>query len=214
MEEQVIVLNFTKIKENSIVLHTLSRSFGRRSFVVRVNAKTGMAWFLPLNIIDLNLAENQKTSLWAARPASARYALAGIRNNIYKNTMTLFMAEVLYRTIKDGAMEDGLFDWCERQILTLDALEADFSNYHIRFLLELCVALGFRPEASDLAPFCGENMDIIERFMDCGLAESMLIPMNGSLRNDVAHSIIRYLEYHTESTINIRSLQVLRELYG
>ena len=203
MEEQVIVLNFTKIKENSIVLHTLSRSFGRRSFVVRVNAKTGMAWFLPLNIIDLNLAENQKTSLWAARPASARYALAGIRNNIYKNTMTLFMAEVLYRTIKDGAMEDGLFDWCERQILTLDALEADFSNYHIRFLLELCVALGFRPEASDLAPFMG-----------CGLAESMLIPMNGSLRNDVAHSIIRYLEYHTESTINIRSLQVLRELYG
>ena len=148
MEEQVIVLNFTKIKENSIVLHTLSRSFGRRSFVVRVNAKTGMAWFLPLNIIDLNLAENQKTSLWAARPASARYALAGIRNNIYKNTMTLFMAEVLYRTIKDGAMEDGLFDWCERQILTLDALEADFSNYHIRFLLELCVALGFRPEKS------------------------------------------------------------------
>ena len=42
----------------------------------------------------------------------------------------------------------------------------------------------------------------------------MLIPLSGQVRNDLASSLIRYLEFHTESTINIRSLAVLRELFG
>lgn len=214
MDEAVIVLNFTKIKENSIVLHTLSRTYGRKSFLIRAGGKSSMSWYLPLNIIDLSVTENHRSELWTAKPASVEHPLNGIRNNLYKNTMSLFMAEVLYRTIKDGALEDGLFEWCIHQILTLDALETDFSNYHIRFLLELCIALGFRPEASDMIPFSGNNQEIIEKFMSSDLAESMLIPLNGSIRNDVAYSIIKYLEFHTESAINIRSLQVLRELYA
>lgn len=214
MDESAIVLNFTKIRDNAIVLHTLSRSFGRRSYVVRVGPKSKMAWYLPLNILELSVTENPKTNLWQAKPVSATYALTGIRNNIFKNSMSMFMAEVLYRIIKDGASEDGLYDWCIRQILTLDALESDFSNFHIRFLLELCVALGFRPEASDMEPFSGDNQNLIEQFMHADLPGSMLIPLNGQLRSDIAASIIKYLEFHTESAINIRSLQVLHDLFA
>lgn len=213
MEEKAIVLKFTKIKENSLVLHTIARTYGRKSFIIRVHARSGMALYLPLNIIDLDVEETRGSGLRQAKPLAAEYPLTGIRNSIHKNTMTLFMAEVLYRTIKDGALEEGLFDWCVRQILTLDALTSDFSNYHIRFLLELCGALGFRPGTEDLQPFCGDCQDLVEKFLTSEFSESMLIPMNGQLRNEVASSIIKYLEYHTESAINIRSLQVLRDLY-
>ena len=207
------MLNYTKIRDNAIVIHTLSKSYGRKSFLVRIGPKAKMAFYLPLNILELSVTESPKTDLWLAAPVNATYPLLGIRNDIFKNSMSLFMAEVLYRTLKDGASEDGLFDWCVGQILTLDALQADFSNFHIRFLLELCVALGFRPEASDMAPFSGANQEIIEQFMRQELPGSMLIPLTGQLRNDIASSIIKYLEFHTESTINIRSLSVLRELF-
>ena len=33
-------------------------------------------------------------------------------------------------------------------------------------------------------------------------------------RNALSDSLIRYLEFHTESTLNIRSLKVLRELFA
>lgn len=214
MDESAIVLNTTKIRDNNIVLHVLSRSYGRKSFLVRTGAKARMAFYLPLNILELDITENRKSDLWYAKPLSAKYPLIGIRNNIFKNTMSLFMSEVLFRVLKDGANEDGLFDWCERQILTLDAIESDFSNFHIRFLLELCVALGFRPESLDMMAFSGENQASVEKLMRSDLAEAMLIPLNGKTRNDIADSIIRYLEFHTESAINIKSLQVLRELYG
>lgn len=213
MDEPAIILNHTKIRDNAIVIHALSRSYGRKSFLVRTGPKARMAFYLPLNIIELSVTENPKTDLWLAAPVNIMYPLLGIRNDIFKNSMSLFMAEVLYRTLKDGTSEDGLYDWCVRQILTLDAIKADFSNFHIRFLLELCVALGFRPEAADMAPFSGPNQELIEQFMCRDLPGSMLIPLSGQLRNDIAASIIKYLEFHTESTINIRSLSVLRELF-
>ena len=213
MDESAIVLNYTKIRDNTIVLHTLSRSYGRKSFLVKTGARAKMAFYLPLNILELSITENTKSDLWYAAPVAASYPLLGIRSNVFKNTMSLFMAEVIYRTMKDGASEDGLYDWCVRQILTLDALQSDFSNFHIYFLLEFCIALGFRPEAADMAPFSGDNQDIMEQLMRSDLPSAMLIPLSGRVRNDIASSIIRYLEFHTESSINIRSLSVLRELF-
>ena len=213
-DDRIIVLNTTRVKENSIVLHTISRAYGRRSFLVRVGKNAGMSYFLPLNLLEVSVTENPKSDLWYARVVSAEAPLNSIRDNIYKNTISLFMAEVLFRIVKQGNAEDGLYDWCRLQILTLDALETDFSNFHIRFLLELAVALGFRPQVNDILPFAGEYQSVIESFMTSSLAESMLIPLSGQVRNDLASSLIRYLEFHTESTINIRSLAVLRELFG
>lgn len=210
---EIIVLNTTKIGESSIVLHTLSREYGRKGFVVNVSKRTSTSLLLPLNILEAEVLENPRSTLWKAQRLTARYPLAGIRSNLYKNTMTLFMSEVLYRTIKEGANEDGLFDWCARSILTLDAIQSDFSNYHIRFLLELAVALGFSPSAEDLAPFAGEYCQVLSEFVSASFPEAMLLPLTGEKRNSIAEILLRYISHHTESSLNVRSLSVLRELY-
>ena len=114
MDDSAIILNYTKIRDNLIVVHALTRAYGRKSFLVKTGAKAKMAYYLPLNILELSITENTKSDLWYASPLAAKYPLLGIRNNVFKNTMSLFMAEVIYRTIKDGAQEDGLFDWCFR----------------------------------------------------------------------------------------------------
>jgi DNA repair protein RecO (recombination protein O) len=211
---ELIVLHTTKTGDNSIVVHTLSKEYGRRSFLIRgAGKKSTMAMLLPLSIIEADVVETTKSTLYTARNLSSRHPLLGIRNNLYKNSMTLFLSEVLYRTVKDGANEDGLYGWCVKNILLLDALDSDFSNFHIRFLLEFAVALGFSPESRDLAPFVGENFPIVEKFMTLPFADSMLIPLNGSLRNEIAEEILRYIEYHTDSSVNVNSLKVLSELF-
>ena len=210
---ELIVLHTTKFGENSIVVHTLSRDYGRRSFLVRGAGKKAMSLLLPLNILEAEIAESTKSTLYTARNLTSRHPLVGIRNNIYKNTMTMFLSEVIYRTIKEGAQEHGLFEWCRGQILLLSAMETDFSNFHIRFLLELSVALGFSPETSDLMPFVGENFTTVSQFMTASFAESMLVPLSGPVRNKICEDVLRYIEYHTESTLTINSLKVLRELF-
>ena len=209
----LIVLSSTKVGEGSLVLHTLSPGWGRRSFITGVGKGGGTAMFLPLSLLDAEIVENPKSELWRLRSPGVSEPLLGIRTDIRKNTMTLFMSEVLMRTVRDGAREEGLYEWCRQSILTLDALRTDFSNFHLRFLLEFAGALGFAPTLEDLAPFAGEHLAVVRQLLQSGPAESLIIPMNGAQRNAVASLLLDYIGFHTETRLNVRSLQVLRELY-
>ena len=212
---ELIVLHTTKFGENSIVLHTLSKEYGRRGFLVRgVGKKSMTSLFLPLTVLEADITESSRSKLYTARNLSSKYPLNGIRGNMFKNSMTLFMSEVLYRAVKEGCNEQGLYEWCEKSIQLLDSIESDFSNFHIRFLLELAIALGFSPEAQDLRPFTGDHFPIVERFIQGSFAESMLIPLSGQVRNEIAEEILRYIEFHSESAVNVKSLKVLRELFA
>lgn len=210
---ELIVLSTTPVGENALVVHTLSREWGRRGFLVPSARKAGMARFLPLNILEAQVVENPKSELWSLRNITPRDALSGIRDNIHKNTMSLFLAEVLLRTLKEGTCEEGLFEWCVGSILTLNALEADFYNYHIRFLVDFAGALGFRPTLQDVAPFAGEQLERLRPFVEGRFEECMLLPLSGENRNALCEALLKYLSYHTDSNIHVRSLQVLRELY-
>jgi len=166
-----------------------------------------------LSVLDAEVIENRKSDLWRLKSISAVHPLNGIRSNFDKNAITLFMSEVLYRSVQDGAMEEGLFDWCERSILTLDALDGDFANYHLRFLMELSSALGFTPGFESIAPFAGDNLKLITELLNADLPSFMVYPLNGVKRNAIAESLLRYLSAHLEIPLNIRSLNVLSELY-
>lgn len=211
---ELIVLHTTRFGENSIVVHTLSRDYGRRGFLVRSANRRMMSMLLPLSILEAEIVETSRSSLFTAKNLTSVYPLSGIRSSIYKNSMTMFISEVIYRVMKEGVWEEGMYEWCRKHILMLEDMESDFSNFHIRFLLEMTVALGFSPASGDLRPFVGEHYPIVEEFMQKPLAESMLIPLNGAVRNEVAEGILRYIEFHTESSLNINSLRVLREIFA
>ena len=44
--------------------------------------------------------------------------------------------------------------------------------------------------------------------------ESLLLPLSGEMRNEIAGMLLDYLGFHLEMNLNIRSLRVLRELFG
>jgi DNA repair protein RecO (recombination protein O) len=213
LHTRLIILNTTKIGERSLVLHALSPDWGRRSFIAAVPKGGGMALFQPLTVLDAEVRENPRSDLWRVHGLSASHPLTGIRTSAAKNAMTLFMSEVLYRTVRDGAREEGLFEWCERSILTLDALQGDYANYHLRFLLEFAAALGFSPSLEDLMPFAGERLQEVRALVQSDFGACMLIPLNGETRSEIAEILLRYLGYHTETRIEARSLRVLRELF-
>lgn len=210
---ELIVLATTKVGESAVVVHTLSQEYGRRGFLVRPGKKAGMALFLPLNILEAEVVENPKSPLWSLRNIYLKDGLPGIRGNLHKNTLSLFLSEVLFRSVREGVNEDGLYAWCVGEILTLNALEADFANFHLRFLLELAGALGFRPRFEDIAPFAREHLREIRPFLELDFGQSMLVPLNGEVRNALCDCLLQYLSYHTEQNIQVKSLAVLREIY-
>lgn len=212
-DARLIILQYTKIKDSAIVIHTLSREWGRRSFIVHLGKGASLALFQPLGIVEAEISENPKSELWRASRCTQAVPLVSLRTDPSKNAITLFLSEVLYRAVRDGMAEEGLYDWCERSILTLEALEKDYANFHLRALLELAAAMGFEPSLEDLAPFCGERYAEVKALLGASFEEAMLLPLSGERRGDLCEILIRYLSHHSESNLDIRSLRVLRELF-
>ena len=210
---RLIILNYTKIKDSAIVVHTLSREWGRRSFIVHLGKNASLAMFQPLGIVEADITENTRSELWRAARFTQAWPLVSLRTDLYKNAIVLFMSEVLYRGVREGTAEEDLYGWCERSILTLDALEKDFSNFHLRWLLELAAEMGFAPSAEGLAPFAGERLRDVQALLDASFEEAMLLPLSGERRSELCEVFLRYLSHHTESALDIRSLRVLRELF-
>ena len=64
----IIILHTTKFGENSLVIHTLSREYGRRSFLVRgIGKRMPASFFLPMNILEADIAESAKSTLFTVK---------------------------------------------------------------------------------------------------------------------------------------------------
>ena len=212
LSARLIVLSTTKVGDKSIVAHTISREWGRRGFLLSVSRSTPMALLQPLSIIDAEIVPNPRSELWRAHKISAAHPLTSLRTSAGKSAVTMFMSEVLFRTVREGTYEEGLFEWCRSSILTLDALEGDWANFHLLFLLELCGALGFAATIEDLSPFAEGSFAKLKDLVEAPRAEALLLPMSGRERSAIASVLLDYLSFHTESQINVRSLKVLGEI--
>ena len=211
---EFILLHTTGFGEKSIVLHTLSKDYGRKGlFIKNISRRSVTSMFFPLGIMEADICETSGSGLFTARNPSLRYPLTGLRNNLRKSAISMFISEVLYRVVREGARDNALYGMCEKNILLLDALENDFSNFHLYFLLEFIIALGFSPEPGDLEPFVRENRDLLADFMKRPFSEAMLVPMTGDVRSSLAESLLKYIEFHTEAAVNVNSLKVLHEVF-
>ena len=121
---------------------------------------------------------------------------------------------MLFKSIREEAVEEGLYEWCEESTLLLDALEKGWGNFHLVWLLQLAVKMGFAPESADLAPFAGEDFSTIEKLLKLPVSEALMLPLSGKKRNEIAGRLIDYIAFHNDSAININSLAVLREVFA
>ena len=128
---EFIILGSTKLKENALVLHTISAEWGRRGFVVNVSRKTSGALYQILSIIDGEVVPNPRSELYRLRGVGTAYPLTSLRTDMRKSAITMFLGEVLYRTLTEGMVDSALFEWCKACVLTLEELRGDFSNFHL-----------------------------------------------------------------------------------
>ncbi|MCQ2184666.1 MAG: DNA repair protein RecO C-terminal domain-containing protein [Bacteroidales bacterium] len=212
VSDRQIVLHTTKYSENAVVVHALSRNWGRRGFLVHGAGKV-TSRLLPLNINEVEVIPNRMSSLYVERDINVLHPLAGIRGNMFKNSITLFVSEVLFKALPDNVTDESLYDWCENEILVLDSMDNNFANYHLHFLLGLCARLGYAPDWNSLLPFAGEHILEVQKLFGASFAEAMALPLTGEVRSEIADSLVKYLEFHSEKTIRIRSLEVLRSLF-
>ncbi len=234
-ESRVIVLHLTKYGDKSLVVQALDSERGRSGFFLRSAGKGrgALGAFHPLSILDV-VSVSGKGSLEYIRTSEPPYSLGSIRSDPYKSAIALFISELLYRCLTDGAMDRDMFDFLQEEILALEGEGGSVANFHLHFLVEFCRTMGFRPKdnyapesplflpysaeftgADSLAEtFAPEESLLLHKLLSLPRPQAMAIRLSRETRGAFAQKMVDYLSYHLSQNLNIRSLKVLHGLFS
>ena len=234
-ESRIIVLHLTKYGDRSLVVQALDRDRGRTGFFLGSAGKGrgAQGLFHSLGVLDI-IATSRKGNLEYIREAERSFNQDNLRTDPYKSAIALFISELLYRGVQEGAMDSDLFDFLEGEILSLEAAEGSVANFHLKFLVDFCGAMGFRPkdnyspETPLFIPYTAEFVDpatlaetfssedslLLHRLLNTTHEEALEIPLNRDRRSTFAQKMVEYLSYHLSLNLNIRSLKVLHDLFS
>lgn len=234
-----IVLHQIKYTDSGIVAWLYTRKFGRQSFMVKGvrNRKSGRhaAFFQPMSILELVVYYKEARGMQTLKEFSVSYTPSDIYFNVKKSSVAIFLGEVLASVLREETPNEELFDFIERSVIYFDSCNEGYANFHIAFLSGLSSYLGFEPgmrrSGADryfdmmngsfvsLPPDHGnyateEVSEILAAFFAASYENINRIVLTGSLRNEVLDSLVRYYSIHLPGLKKVRSLEVLKEVFG
>ncbi|HHL53086.1 MAG TPA: hypothetical protein ENJ39_06885, partial [Flammeovirgaceae bacterium] len=156
---------------------------------------------------------NRLTELKALRP------LHHTRQDIFKSTMVLFLAEILNKCIVEHDKNPALFDFISSAIDTLENTPGN-NNFHLQFLLKLTHYLGFGLPDTDsfinqaVNPAFYREAAISRLLQQLWQADFNKSPaLNTSQRQVILQDILHYYRHHVELP-RLRSLDVLQAVFN
>jgi DNA repair protein RecO (recombination protein O) len=234
-----IILHQVKYTDSGIVAQLYTRKFGRQSFLIKGmrNKKTGKhnIIFQPMFILDVEMYYKASREMQTLKEFSVAYSPYEIHSNINKSCVAIFLGEVLTAVLKEESPHEEMFDFIEESIVYFDGCKNNYANFHIAFLAGLSSFLGFEPSLqvnTDDAFFDLQNgmfvpappvhgkyatreiSDILAVFFASSYYSANLISLTGILRNEVLETLINYYSLHLTGLKKIKSLEVLKEVFG
>ncbi len=234
-----IILHQIKYSDSGIVAQLYTRKFGRQSFLIKGmrNRKAGKhnILFQPLFILDLEMYHKASREMQILKEFSVSFTPYNIHSNIKKSCVAIFLGEVLTLVLKEESPHEEMFDYIEESIIYFDSCREGFANFHIAFLAGLSSFLGFEPgprtdkdhsffDMSNgnfvpIPPLHGnyanaEVSGILADFFVASYDSVSNIILNGTLRNEVLETLVRYYSLHLTGLKKIKSLEVLKEVFS
>jgi DNA repair protein RecO (recombination protein O) len=237
-----IVLRSVKYGESSLVVSIYTELFGMQSYMVN-GVRTASAkqpyranLFQPATILDLVVYQNDRSSLQRIKEFKWAVIYNDIYRNIHKNTVALFITEVLQKCLNQPEANPELYEFLEDVFTQLD--EGDqmvTANFPLYFLLHLAHFFGFRIQDT----FNGSNtvLDLREgnfvsrrpqhpNYLEDSLSEISSqvlktqhprelteLQMNREQRKVLLDAYLSYYVFHQPGFGSLKSIPVLHALY-
>lgn len=158
-----IVLHTLKYNDTSIIVDMYTELSGRASFLVAIprsrKAAVKSVLFQPLSLIEFEAEYRSNATLYRVKEAKSLYPFASIPYDPYKSAMALFLAEFLYRALREEAENHPLFAYLQYSVVWLDECKEGCANFHLVFLMRFSRFLGLYPNLDDYSQ--GDYFDML-----------------------------------------------------
>ena len=239
IKTEAIVLRHVKYGDSRMIVDLFTREAGRVSFATSVSgaSKASAArrrLFVPLALLDVECDIRQGRSLQTFKSAHILYPLTSLSSDAYKLSIALFIADFLCHALRGEQRNEPLFDYIADSLQWLDSRAEGFSNFHLVFLMRLSLFLGFYPNLEDYADGCSFDMRagcfcmsapmhadvlppqeaaVIRTMMRMNFSTMHLFRLSREQRNRLVEVVVRHYRLHIPSFPELRSFDILRELF-
>ena len=232
------MLHTVKYGESSLVAYLFTDVGGRQTYMIQgVRSSRGRgnkaALFQPMFLLEFEGIEQPHAQMHRMKDAHNLVPLTSLPFDVRKSTVSLFMAEVLYRLIREVEANPPLFDFICSSVQHLDRMENGVANFHLWFLVRLSAYLGFYPGNEyrnggwfDIRSglFCDEmpqhrtcmnptSARLLGRLMECeaeGLGDLQLGRMD---RVEFMEAMLIFFGYHFDAIHSVQSIRILQEVF-
>ena len=233
-----IVLNTVKYGDSSMVVQMLTDVGGRRSYMVQgVRSSRGrgskLSLFQPMFAVEFEGLESSRMDLHRFKEVHSGIILQSIPFDVRKSTVALFMAEVLYRLVRESEPDGQLFAFVWGSVEALDSIREGAANFHLWFLANLSRFLGFSPGndyfegalfdmregmfvARALTSYGVMNADnalMLHDLLECDVRYLAEMGFNRRQRVEFLDAMITYYGHHLDGVDAVRSIRILREVF-
>ena len=224
--------------ESSLVVHCYTEQYGRQTYMIKGVRKSRKQnrpnLFQPLFILDFEVYHKDSREIQLVKEVTRATPLNSLPFDITKSTQAIFMAEVLYRVIREEEPNPMMSHFLVNTIQYLDALGEPSPDFHIIFLFQLSRYLGFYPknnygevnlffnlesgtfqsQLTDLEiQLDGAVSELWSRFVGHDYQSVKKSILNGGHRKVVLDNLVRYYKLHVDGMGEIRSLEVLHTFF-
>ncbi len=237
-KRDIVVLNVVKHSDRGMVVQCYSLQYGREAFYFRGGGKCrgSLPMLHKLALLSCVVYTGKQNAMPTIKEIAPLHQLHGLRSNIYKSTMALFMSELVLRCIREEEPNEKLFALISSSVEILNAMESGIANFHLYFIVNLCMALGYTPNPLRVAEteqfyipygrfeeyspqlynswFSIEESNLLEKLLHIRVNEIDEIKCGRNLRLSFAKKMVQYISYHLGTEVEIKSLDVLHEVFG
>ena len=239
IKTKAIVLHSIPYNDNTNVVHLYTEEYGRMSYLASnlKNRNSGMrkAFFQPLSLIEIEADHRGSRQLQRINDVHCLYPFSGIPFDRTKNAISLFLAEVLYHSIRDTEKNPVLFDFIFQSVQMLDLCEKGLANFHLVFLIKLTRYIGFYPniegqhdgwyfdlQGGVFVPYCPyhnawlnpSDAQRFARMLRINYDNMAAFKFEHNERVEILRQMLNYYRMHLSDFPTIKSLEILQEVFS
>ncbi len=236
---QGIILHFIRYGESSVIVNVYTREFGRQAYMLNISrsrkAKNKTGILQPLFLVDLVAYQKESREIQRIKEIKNQPVYQNVPFDVAKSAQALFLAEILYKTLREQESSPALFDFIHNALLFFDLAEGSAANFHLWFLFRLTEYLGFLPGTEKtgfegwfdmrkgaVVPFepphpfffHKEATETLCSLSQLKLRELEQLKIARNLRGYLTSKLVEYYQLHFEHLGEIKSLKVLQEVFS
>ena len=160
-KSRIIVLHTIKHSDSGMVVQCYSDVKGRSACYYFAGGKhSKSAMMFPLSMLDVVLFSRHQegNTMPVIKEAAPVCQLPNLKTDIRKGAISIFMCELLLKTLKESSPDPSLFVFLSNSIMLLEAVDEGVENFHLHFAVNLCKVLGYMPEDNYSGPSFPPNV--------------------------------------------------------